>query len=159
MKQIDTTKLEKLHNHRRNFIDEFKEFINKGSVMDLAVGVIIGGAFTSIVTSLVSDILMPIISLIAGGVNFTNLSITIPNFFGTGDAAVIAYGNFLQNVVNFLLIAFCVFLIVKGLNTMRERTEKLKKKEAKKAEEKQEDPQIVLLTEIRDSLKKSQKSH
>lgn len=157
MKQLSDSqkaKLDKLNKNRRGFINEFKEFINKGSVMDLAVGVIIGGAFTTIVNSLVNDILMPVISLVAGGVDFTNLSITIPNFFGTGDQAVIAYGNFIQNVVNFLLVAFCVFIIVKGLNQMRERSEKLKKKEEKK-----EDPQIALLTEIRDSLKKSQKSH
>lgn len=160
MKQLSNSqkaKLDKLNKNRRGFINEFKEFINKGSVMDLAVGVIIGGAFTTIVNSLVNDILMPVISLVAGGVDFTNLSITIPNFFGTGDQAVIAYGNFIQNVVNFLLVAFCVFIIVKGLNQMRERSEKLKKKEEKK-EEKKEDPQIALLTEIRDSLKKSQKS-
>lgn len=162
MKQLSDTqkaKLDKLNKNRRSFIGEFKEFINKGSVMELAVGVIIGGAFTTIVNSLVNDILVPIISLIGGGVNFSNLSITIPNFFGTGDQAIIAYGNFIQNVVNFVLIAFCVFIIVKTLNNMRERAEKLKKKEEKKAEEKKEDPQIVLLTEIRDFLKKSQKSH
>ena len=161
MKQLTDSqkaKLEKLNNSRKGFIGEFKEFINKGSVMDLAVGVIIGGAFTTIVNSLVNDILMPILSLIGGGADFTHLSITIPNFLGTGDAAVIAYGNFLQNVVNFLLIAFCVFMIIRGLNKMREKTEKLKKKEEKKAEEKKADPQIVHLTEIRDSLKKSQKS-
>ena len=160
MKQLSDSqkaKLEKLNNSSRGFIDEFKEFINRGSVMDLAVGVIIGGAFTTIVNSLVNDILMPILSLIGGGADFTHLSITIPNFLGTGDAAVIAYGSFIQNVINFLLIAFCVFLIIRGLNRMQEKADKLKKK-SKKEEPKKEDPQIALLKEIRDSLKASQKS-
>lgn len=110
----------------KKFIDEFKEFINRGSVIDLAVGVVVGGAFTTIVNSLVNDIIMPIASLLIGGVEFKNLKIEIPNFFGTGDKAVIAYGNFLQNVVNFLLIALCVFIIVKAINRMHENAEKLK---------------------------------
>ena len=146
-----------MNNARRGFVGEFKEFINRGSVMDLAVGVIIGGAFTTIVNSLVADILMPILSLIGGGADFSKLSITIPNFFGTGDAAVIAYGSFIQNVINFLLIAFCVFLIVRGLNKMRERAEKLKKKE-EKAAEKEEESELAVLKEIRDSLASSKKS-
>ena len=87
------------------FRKEFIEFINRGSVVDLAVGVAVGGAFTAIVNSLVNDIIMPIVGLVAGGVDFTNLAIRIPNFFGTGDEAVIAYGNFLQNVIEFLIIA------------------------------------------------------
>lgn len=160
MKQLSESqkaKLEKLKSERRGFVQEFKDFVNRGSVMDLAVGVVVGGAFTTIVNSLVNDILMPVISLVAGGVDFTKLSITIDNFFGTGDQAIIAYGNFLQNVVNFLIIAFCVFMIVRTLNKMQARADKLKKaKEAKeeKAEEKKEDEQLVLLREIRDSLKK-----
>lgn len=110
----------------KKFIDEFKEFINRGSVIDLAVGVVVGGAFTTIVNSLVNDIIMPIASLLIGGVEFKNLKIEIPNFFGTSDKAVIAYGNFLQNVVNFLLIALCVFIIVKAINRMHENADKLK---------------------------------
>ena len=110
----------------KKFIDEFKEFINRGSVIDLAVGVVVGGAFTTIVNSLVNDIIMPIASLLIGGVEFKNLKIEIHNFFGTSDKAVIAYGNFLQNVVNFLLIALCVFIIVKAINRMHENAEKLK---------------------------------
>lgn len=117
-----------LASKNRGFIGEFKEFINRGSVIDLAVGVVVGGAFTTIVKSLVNDIIMPIVSLIAGGTDFTKLSITINNFFGTGDKAVIAYGNFIQNVVNFLIIAFCVFIVVRFTNNMREKAEKLKKK-------------------------------
>ena len=80
--------------------EEFIEFINRGSMIDLAVGVAVGGAFTAIVNSLVNDIVMPIVELIAGGVDFTSLAIRIPNFFGTGEEAVIRYGNFLQNVLH-----------------------------------------------------------
>lgn len=123
-KEVSTDLLKK----NRNLIDEFKEFINRGSVIDLAVGVVVGGAFTTIVNSLVNDIIMPIVSLVAGGTDFTKLSITINNFFGTGDKAVIAYGNFIQNVVNFLLIAFCVFMVVRFTNNMRKKADKLKKK-------------------------------
>ena len=146
-------KLKEFKKKGRGFFGEFKEFINRGSVMDLAVGVIIGGAFTSIVTSLVNDIIMPLIGLVAGGVNFSNLSFKIDNFFDTGDQAIIAYGNFLQNVANFLLVALCVFLVVKGMNRMRERAEKLRKKEEKKEEQKEVNETLVLLREIRDSLK------
>lgn len=98
------------------FIDEFKEFISNGSVMDLAVGVIIGGAFTSIVDSLVSDIIMPIVSIFTGGVNFEDMKLQLP--FGAGDA-YFAYGNFINAVIQFLIIAFVVFLIVKGVNKLR----------------------------------------
>ena len=111
---------------------EFIEFINRGSVVDLAVGVAVGGAFTAIVNSLVNDIVMPIVGLIAGGVDFTNLAIRIPNFFGNGDEAVIAYGNFIQNVVQFLVIAWVIFMVIKAMNRMNRRREARKaKKEAK----------------------------
>lgn len=104
------------------FIKEFKEFINRGSVVDLAIGVAVGGAFTAIVKSLVDDIIMPITSLIAGGADFSALAIDIPNIFGADTVAHIAYGNFLQNVVNFLIIAFVIFVIVKFLNRMNADT-------------------------------------
>ncbi len=97
-------------------VGEFKEFINRGSVVDLAVGVAVGGAFTAIVKSLVDDIIMPVSSLIAGGLDFSSLAIDVPNFFGADSTAHIAYGNFLQNVVNFLLIALVIFLIVRAMN-------------------------------------------
>ena len=154
MKHLSEEKLKKLKKSSRGFFGEFKEFINRGSVMDLAVGVIIGGAFTAIVNSLVNDIIMPIVSLVIGGVDFTKLSITIDNFFGTEDQAIIAYGNFLQNVVNFLLVALCVFLVVKTMNKMREKAERLKKSKEEKKEEAKIDETLVLLREIRDSLKK-----
>ncbi len=100
------------------FAKEFAEFINRGSIVDLAIGVAVGGAFTSIVKSLVDDIVMPVTSLLAGGLDFTKLSIDVPNVFGANTTAHIAYGNFLQNVVNFLAIAFTVFLIVRMINRL-----------------------------------------
>ena len=122
---------------------EFKEFISKGNVLDLAVGVIIGGAFGKIVTSLVDDIIMPFIGLIIGGLDFSGLSIVIGK-------ATIKYGMFIQNVVNFLIIAFSVFMIVKAVNKVRRIT----------PEEKEEEPVVeapskeeALLAEIRDLLK------
>lgn len=101
-----------------NFIQEFKEFINRGSVVDLAIGVAVGGAFTAIVKSLVDDIIMPLSSLLAGGLDFSSLSLDIPNIFGADTVAHIAYGNFLQNVINFLLIAFVIFIIVRAMNKL-----------------------------------------
>ncbi|MBO4812600.1 large conductance mechanosensitive channel protein MscL [Candidatus Saccharibacteria bacterium] len=113
---------------------EFIEFINRGSMIDLAVGVAVGGAFTAIVNSLVNDIVMPIVGLLLGGVDFTGLSLRIPNFFGTGDEAVIAYGNFIQNVVQFLVIAWVIFMVIKGMNRLnRKRDAKKTKKEEAKA--------------------------
>ena len=106
---------------KSGFLKEFKEFISQGSVMDLAIGVVIGTAFSAIVASLVNDIIMPLVSLIGGGTDFAKLSITIPNFFGEDTAAVIQYGNFIQNVVNFLLIAISLFLVIRGLNRINRR--------------------------------------
>ena len=124
--------LKKAHQGGSKFTKEFVEFINRGSVVELAVGVAVGGAFTTIVNSLVNDIVMPIVGLIAGGVDFTGLAIRIPNFFGTGDEAVIAYGNFLQNVIQFLIIAWVIFMIVKVMNRLaRKKDEKEEKAEKK----------------------------
>ena len=111
--------------------EEFIEFINRGSMIDLAVGVAVGGAFTAIVNSLVNDIVMPIVGLLLGGVDFTHLAIRVPNFFGSGDEAVIAYGNFLQNVVQFFVIACVIFAVIKAMNRLnRRRDAKKAKKEA-----------------------------
>ncbi len=112
------------------FRKEFIEFINRGSVVDLAVGVAVGGAFTAIVNSLVNDIIMPIVGLLAGGVDFTSLAIRIPNFFGTGDEAVIAYGNFIQNVIEFLIIAWVIFMIIKFMNRINRKKDAIKAKKA-----------------------------
>ena len=127
------------------FIKEFKEFAMKGNVMDMAVGVIIGGAFGKIVSSLVNDVLMPIIGKLTGGVDFTTLAITL----GEGeDVAKIAYGSFIQNIIDFLIIAFCIFLMIKGMNKLT------KKKEEEPAPAAPAGPtQEELLAEIRDLLK------
>ena len=125
-------KIKEVKEKSGGFKKEFIEFINRGSVVDLAVGVAVGGAFTAIVNSLVNDIVMPIVGLIAGGVDFTNLAIRIPNFFGNGDEAVIAYGNFIQNVIEFLIIAWVIFMIIKGMNRLNRRRDK-KVAEAKQA--------------------------
>ena len=141
-------------------LKEFKEFINRGSVMDLAVGIIIGGAFTAIVTSLVNDVVMPVISMIIGGFDFSSLKLTIPAYIEGVEPATINYGSFLQAVVNFLIIAFVIFLMVKALNKMRERAERLaKKKDDQKEEEakSEQEDQTALLKDIRDLLKKQAK--
>ena len=124
-------KLKKVAKKGSNFKDEFIEFINRGSVVDLAVGVAVGGAFTAIVNSLVNDIVMPIVGLIGGGVDFTDLKVVIPNFFGGNTEAVIAYGNFIQTTVQFLIIAWVIFLVIKAMNRFN------RKKDAKKAEVKE----------------------
>jgi large conductance mechanosensitive channel len=128
------------------FISEFKEFAMKGNVMDMAVGVIIGGAFGKIVSSLVDDILMPLVGVVTGNVDFTKLEFA----FGEGElSAVLKYGNFIQNVVDFLIVAFCIFLMLKGINKLN------RKKEEEPAPEEPKGPtQEELLAEIRDLLKK-----
>ncbi len=132
----------------KGFIAEFKEFISRGSVIDLAVGVIIGGAFTAIVTSLVNDIVMPIIGLIIGGINFSGLKYVItPGAADTAEAAIY-YGNFLQSVVNFLLIAIVIFTVVKGINRFHKKELEEEPKAAGPSEE------VLLLREIRDLLSK-----
>lgn len=125
----------------KGFIKEFKEFISRGNVIDLAVAVVIGGSFTKIVNSLVNDIIMPIIGVIIGGINFEHLMITV----GTAE---IKYGMFIQAIVNFLLIAFVIFSIIKAINTFNKKKEDAPEEPAKPSED------IVLLTEIRDLLKK-----
>ncbi|MCR4678003.1 MAG: large-conductance mechanosensitive channel protein MscL [Lachnospiraceae bacterium] len=123
---------------------EFKDFISKGNVMDMAVGVIIGGAFGKIVTSLVNDILMPLIGILTGGIDFTTLSAKV------GDAEVM-YGSFIQSVIDFLIIALCIFFMTKAIS---KAGEKLKKKQAEEAAAAPAAPTSEeLLTEIRDLLK------
>lgn len=119
-------------------LKEFKTFISKGNVVDLAVGVIIGSAFGKIVSSLVNDILMPIIGIIIGGIDFSNLTIQIKD-------ATIKYGIFIQNIIDFLIVAFCIFIFIKLLN-------KVSKKEEEK-KEKVVSEETKILKEIRDILK------
>lgn len=110
----------------KGFIAEFKKFITRGNVMDMAVGVIVGGAFTSIVTSLNQDILTPILGIF-GGIDFSNLSVTL----GSGEGApVLAYGNFITAVLNFLITALVIFCLIKGLNKLNEKFSKKEEKPA-----------------------------
>lgn len=111
----------------RKFFEEFKKFISRGNVMDMAVGVIIGGAFTAIVNSLVNDIFMPLLSLITGGFDIAGMSVS----FGVGDnAATLNYGAFLSAVMNFLLIALVIFCIIKAMNTAKDKMLKKPEEEA-----------------------------
>lgn len=129
-------------------IREFKEFAMRGNVLDLAVGVIIGGAFGKIVTSLVNDILMPIISILTGGVNFVDLKLILVQAQGTDVAEVaIKYGQFLQNTIDFLIIAFTIFMVIKFMNATKKKVEVV-------TVAKMPDQQIALLEDIRNLLRK-----
>ena len=138
MKKVDKELNKKLNKG----VSEFKEFIMQGNVVDLAVGVIVGGAFGKIVTSLVDDILMPIIGIIIGGIDFTNLSLTVVD-------AKIMYGSFIQQVIDFLIISLCIFLFVKFISKFTKKEENKEEviAQVKKSEE------VKLLEEIRDLLK------
>ena len=129
----------------KRVVKEFKEFISRGNVVDLAVGVIMGSAFGKIVTSLVNDIIMPLVGIILGGLDFTNLTLTL------GDAKV-AYGAFIQNVIDFLIVSVCIFLMIKFINKFMKKKEV---KEEKKIEVKKSD-EVLLLEEIRDLLKNNE---
>lgn len=124
-------------------IKEFKKFISKGNVVDLAVGVVIGSAFGKIVSSLVDNIIMPLVGIIIGGIDFTNLTLKL------GDAKI-EYGIFIQNVVDFLIVAFCIFIVIRAFNKITHKKEK-KQEKTKKTDE------VILLEEIRDLLKKENK--
>ncbi len=142
MKKKKIVKKEKIN----KMIEEFKKFIARGNVIDLAVGVIIGGAFGKIVTSLVNDILMPIIGIILGGLDFTGLKLKFNN-------AEILYGNFIQNIIDFLIVAFCIFFMVKLVNRLVKTKEVEKKEEpVKKTDE------VLLLEEIRNLLKEKNRN-
>ncbi len=135
-----------------SFIKEFKEFAMKGNVVDMAVGIIIGGAFGKIVSSIVNDIIMPPIGLLMGGVNFTDLKLTLKAAqldAATNtmkDAVTLNYGQFLQTTLDFLILAFAIFLMIKAMNSMK------KKEEAKPAAPPMPPREEILLTEIRDIL-------
>ena len=132
------------------FIKEFKDFAVRGNAVDMAVGVIIGGAFGKIVSSIVDDIIMPPIGWLIGGVNFSDLKVTLPQVIIPGveqmKPATINYGNFIQTFIDFIIIAFCVFLLVKAINVITRKKEEPKPAPGPSNEEK-------LLTEIRDLLK------
>ena len=138
---------------KKGIVTEFKEFITRGNVMDMAVGIIIGGAFTAIVTSLVNDLLMPIIGALFGGIDFSTLKYVIraaDEAAGIEEAAI-KYGSFIQAIVNFLLIALVIFFIVKAMNKFRRKKEEPAPAPAPDPEPSEE---VKLLTEIRDALKK-----
>ncbi len=125
-------------------LKEFKEFAIKGNVVDMAVGIIIGAAFGKIVSSFVADVIMPPIGLLLGGVDFSKLAITLKAAAGDAPAVVLGYGKFVQSVVDFTIVAFAIFMVIKAMNSMKKKEE-----EAPAEPPKQE----LLLTEIRDLLK------
>ncbi len=144
----------------KKIFKEFGEFIKRGNVIDLAVAVVIGGAFSSIVGSLVNDIIMPVISLATGGIDFTNLFVSLNGeSYATlaeaeaAGASVLAYGSFIQAIINFLIIAFVIFLVVKAMNKLMN----LRKKKDEKEEAPSKSDEVILLEEIRDLLKKKNK--
>ena len=131
----------------KKFIEEFKVFILKGNVIDLAVAVVIGGAFSAIVKSLVNDIIMPVVGLAVGGVNFQTWKITLKEAVGTHHAVTLNIGNFIQTLINFLIIAFCIFIVIKIIGKFYKKKEVVKKTP----------DDVLLLQEIRDLLKKDNK--
>lgn len=146
-------------------LKEFKDFAIKGNVVDMAVGIIIGTAFGKIVTSLVTDIIMPPIGWLSGGVDFSNLNILLKPAEGKTEAVSINYGLFINNIINFLIIAFTIFFVIKQMNNLRERfrrNDEAKEQKEEAMEEKQLSEkhkelikQTKLLEEIRDHFKKS----
>jgi len=147
--------MEKLNIDLRNarmpkvkLLDEFKNFAMRGNVVDMAVGIIIGAAFGKIVTSFVNDIIMPPIGMLLGGVNFTELKVVMSEAIGDKPAVAINYGNFIQVVLDFLIVAFVIFMVIKGITRLRRKEEVVPEAPAPGNEE-------VLLSEIRDLLKKN----
>ena len=126
-----------------SFIKEFREFAMRGNVVDMAVGVIIGGAFGKIVSSLVGDVVMPVLGILTGGVDFKDLKITLAQAVGETPAVTLNYDVFIQNVFDFIIIAFAIFMMIKGINKVKKPVEEVKGPS-----------QEELLTEIRDLLKK-----
>lgn len=131
-----------------SLVKEFKEFAMRGNVVDLAVGVIIGGAFGKIVSSFVNDVVMPPLGLLIGGVDFKNLAVTLKVAEGEAAAVTLNYGMFIQNIFDFVIIAFVIFMAIKGMNKLK------KKEEAAPATPPAPSAEEKLLTEIRDLLKK-----
>jgi large conductance mechanosensitive channel len=146
--------------NKKGFITEFKEFVMRGNVIDLAVGVIVGGAFSTITNSLVNDVLMPIVSMFLGGINFEQWKITLPNLFGQTleEPNTLNFGTFLATVINFLILALVIFIIVRQVNKLRTKAEELHKaKEAPAEEAPAEEPKPTseeLLADILAELRK-----
>jgi len=131
-----------------SFFKEFKEFAMRGNVMDMAIGIIIGAAFGKIVSSVVADVVMPPIGLLIGGVDFSNLAITLKDAAEGVPAVTLRYGMFIQTVFDFLIVAFAIFLVIKGMNKLQRKKEEVPPAPPKPSN------QEVLLGEIRDLLKK-----
>jgi large conductance mechanosensitive channel len=131
-------------------MSEFRDFAMRGNVVDMAVGIVIGGAFGKIVSSFVNDVLMPPLGVLLGGVDFKGLAVTLKQASGDVAAVTLNYGTFVQTLVDFIIIAFAIFMVVKAMNALKK-----KKEEAPPAPPKQSAEEI-LLTEIRDLLKKTQ---
>lgn len=139
----------------KGFIHEFGEFIKKGNVVDMAVGVVIGSAFGAIVTSIVNDIIMPLVSLLTGGLDFSNWFVALDgNSYKTieeattAGAATLNFGNLISVVLNFLIVSFCIFLVIKAMSKFKKKEEPKKEEAPKKSDE------VLLLEEIRDLMKK-----
>lgn len=145
-KIIEKINKDELKNKGGKFVNEFKDFIAKGNVLDLAVGVVIGSAFGKIVSSIVDDIIMPLVGIVIGGVDFSGLNAKIGE-------ATITYGNFIQNVIDFLIIALCIFIFIKIISRFKRKEEVVEEA----AEEAKKDEQVELLEEIRDLLKEKNK--
>ena len=149
----------------KKFFADFKEFALKGNIIDMAVGVVIGAAFGKIVTSLVSDIITPLISLLTGAVSLTGLKYVFkPEVFEIVDGEkvvtqaeiALSYGNFIQSIIDFLLIALSIFIVLRIIMTAKAKVEALRKTEEEEAEEEEEDTELSVLLEIRDYLKKDE---
>ena len=130
-----------------SMMSEFKEFAMRGNVVDMAVGIVIGGAFGKIVSSFVSDVLMPPLGILMGGVDFKDLAVVLKQAVGEVPAVTLNYGAFIQTVVDFLIIAFAIFMVIKAMNNLKKKKEAAPEEPAKLSDE------VILLTEIRDSLK------
>lgn len=144
----------------KKYLQEFKDFALKGNVLDLAIGVIIGGAFGKIVSSLVSDVIMPVFGLVTGRTNLPNLKYVVIPATETTEELAIRYGTFLQTIVDFLIISVSIFFFIKCINTLKSKFEREKEKEEeeKKEEASAPSPEVVLLTEIRDLLKENRRA-
>ncbi len=145
----------------KKFLSEFKEFAMKGNVVDMAVGVVIGAAFGKIVSSLVNDIIMPLVGVATGGMNFTDYKWVIQQAVMNGQEIIkpevsMNWGAWVQTVVDFLIVAFCIFVMIKFINNMRKRMEKQKEEEVAEAAAAEPTKEEQLLTEIRDLLKANQ---
>lgn len=131
-----------------SMMSEFKSFAMRGNVIDMAVGIVIGGAFGKIVSSFVNDVLMPPIGMLMGGVDFSDLAVVLKEASGDVAAVTLSYGSFIQTVVDFLIIAFAIFMVVKAMNNLKKKEEAVPEAPPKPSAE------VELLTEIRDALKK-----